>query len=1000
MASRHGLRGRLALLVLVTVVCTGDVNAGFERSACNRQALVLSANGKARFCILTDHIIRMEWASTPQEFRDESTMRIQTRMMDNVPRFQAGDTGHRTVITSSDKLFEVEYDYQAAPDDSFSDQNLKVTMGDLRQTWSPSVTDKVLRDAMPGTIRTLDMVNGAVSLACLEQGAESVRDNHCTYGLFSRKRGYTVIDDTLSATLDQDPQWPWLKKASVQRKAASCSIPASERQICGYETVDKAQCIAQGCCYSPDPVSSFSNGSNAAPAFHCYYSTSSYKDLYLIFHGHNYRQALREFTWLSGKMPIPPRFAFGVYYSRWWAYSDADVKHKIVAQYEQRSLPLDVVVLDMDWHLTFYTEKKPDQSGQPKGWTGFTWDRALFPDPPRLLRWLHNKGLHVTLNLHPASGVQPWEDSYEIVATAMGIDPKTQKYVPFRITDKNFAQTWLDMTIAQREQDGVDFWWLDWQQGEDWIQRYENRSDINPTLWLNYVFFTSPYHWQRTTARPMLLHRFGGLGNHRYPVGFSGDVIATWASLKFQPYFTAMAANVAFGYWSHDLGGFQNPTEPELFARWLQWGAFAPIFRTHSSKSSLSDRRIWKYSDEIYEVARAAMKLRASMVPYIYHAAKEAHDSGVSIVHGLFLDWPEHDEAYNFTQQYMFGSSMLVSPVVEPVANDTHLASKSIWVPPGLWYDFMTGNLIQGPVVYSLGYTLSEIPRLAKAGSIITMTHEGSEGRSETVGQLTHAPSFLHLLVLPGDLDSVRQDLYEDDGLSKEYLAGQTASTSFEFRSSNCTASSYGGSDTFIIHAVNGSYGSMPQRRSYKVEFRGTLPAKSVTFNGKYLRELQLSDDVEVSEDGFTYAPETLSVVVWLVTPVSVTVNVAISIEYITTIIDKSKLVTEGIVGKISRLHAVKDLLDSQWGVDTVFMSDYPSVLKAAEMDERLLYDPSNFTRELLGFNMVFDAAIRELKALPKLKDSVRAQALAYLNVPELRRHKIIHESTSIMSVE
>lgn len=1011
--------GWLALLAAIGAVALTDAHAtdGSSVGSCHAKALV--AAGHARFCVLTSRIFRMEWAPDASSFRDDTTMMVQNRLMDQVPDFKVTKDGGKVVITTQ----HLRLEYDANSKESFNDDNLKVQLlqtgsysiedsEDTRE-WMPSMTDQARQDALPGTIRTLDGANGAIPLDCQNQGPDYIRDKHCTYGIISKKRGYMVLDDSLNAAFDQNPQWAWLKKPVTLHGVdpATCSsVSGAKRRVCGLETKTPEDCAAKGCCFSNN--TEFGVLATQAEPFRCFYSAASYQDLYFFGHGHDFKGALREFTMLSGSIPIPPRFAFGVFYSRWWAYSDADLQQDIVGQYEDRGLPLDVVVIDMDWHLTFYKNPVSDQAGQQKGWTGYTWDKNLFPDPKQFLTWLHEKGIAVTLNLHPASGVQPWEDTYEEVAKAMGIDPATKKYVPFRITDKKFAETWLNISIGARESDGVDFWWLDWQQGEDWIERMEGRSDINPTIWLNYVFFTNPHHWGLTQSRPMLLHRFGGIGNHRYPVGFSGDVFASWESLRFQPYFTAMAANLAYGYWSHDLGGFQNPPEAELFTRWIQWGAFAPIFRTHSSKDSASDRRIWKYADEYYEITRAAMEIRASLIPYVYSEAWTAHTEGLAVLHGAYMDYPEHDEAYNFTQQYMYGSQMLVSPVVEPVAKDTQLSPKSIWVPPGAWYDFNTGNVLTGPIVYSYSYALNEIPRFAKAGSIIpTAEHEASEGTS-SVGQNTHLPKRLHLLVVPGAPKHF-YELHEDDGLTKEYLSGHKSSTLFDF-SSSCGAKRHesvfrfdaknllqvssstfsycsGGQAEFNIMPVKGSFASMPTERSYKIEFLSALPAASVTVNGQGINFIEFPDTAQRGqEDGFSYSGKTLSLIVHLNAPRDVTKPVKVVVQFITTpsTFNPATLLSEGFVGKFARLHAVKVLLDNQWAKDTVYMSDYPQLLAATEVDRKISYNPSALASLLTGFDELLAAGVKEVAALTDLHPEVRTQALAFLSTKSYQTEK------------
>jgi hypothetical protein len=229
------------------------------------------------------------------------------------------------------------------------------------------------------------------------------------------------------------------------------------------------------------------------------------QDLTLFAYGHRYKELLHDFTRVAGRIPMPPRFAFGTWWSRYWAYTDAELK-QLVHEFAIHDVPLDVLVVDMDWHLTFnqrWDKDVRDQAGQRLGWTGYTWDRDYFPDPEGFLRWCEGEGLKTTLNLHPASGIQPHEVQYPAMAKAMGIDPSTKRYVPFDIVDRRFTRNFLDLVIRPLEEQGIDFWWLDWQQwGTTTI------TGVTPTWWLNYVFFTSMER-RKTTRPPATWSRHG-----------------------------------------------------------------------------------------------------------------------------------------------------------------------------------------------------------------------------------------------------------------------------------------------------------------------------------------------------------------------------------------------------------------------------------------------------------------------------------------------------------
>ena len=364
-----------------------------------------------------------------------------------------------------------------------------------------------------------------------------------------------------------------------------------------------------------------------------------------------------------------------------------------------RDIPADVFIIDMDWHETWNPLDKRcghDEFGQRRGWTGYTWNRDLIPDPAGLLYDLHAKGFKTALNLHPASGIRPYEDCYERFVTDylsrtsdydgpkgyvypeggyqfVGNDKPTGREgwrapVPFRLDQQAWADAYFNSVIRPMERLGVDFWWLDWQQWRE--SKYV--KDLSNTFWCNYTFWNDKVRQTRSEGlhapRPLIYHRWGGLGSHRYQLGFSGDTYCEWAVLQFLPYFTSTASNVGYGYWGHDIGGHQyvgDPYKPENFTRWIQYGVFTPIFKTHSTKSALMERRVWTYPEQYARPMREAIRLRYTLSPYIYNAAREAFDTGVCICRPLYYDYPQKQEAYDLNEEFLFGGNILATAIAE-----------------------------------------------------------------------------------------------------------------------------------------------------------------------------------------------------------------------------------------------------------------------------------------------------------------------------------------------
>jgi alpha-glucosidase (family GH31 glycosyl hydrolase) len=243
------------------------------------------------------------------------------------------------------------------------------------------------------------------------------------------------------------------------------------------------------------------------------------QDIYFFGYGYDYKSAMRDFVSVAGRIALPPKFAFGIWWSKFWNYDDLQFRD-LIEQFKRYDLGLDVLVIDMDWHITSKPEwydangqRKNDQADQQAGWTGFTWNKNYFPNPQRFLQWTNENSIKTCLNLHPASGIQPHEEQYKKFAQLFGIDPNTKKYVPFDITDKKFAIEYLNVLLHPMEKMGIDFWWLDWQQ---WSTT--KIEGVNPTFYLNYVHFSDMERENKN--RPIIFHRWGGLGNHRYQIGF------------------------------------------------------------------------------------------------------------------------------------------------------------------------------------------------------------------------------------------------------------------------------------------------------------------------------------------------------------------------------------------------------------------------------------------------------------------------------------------------
>lgn len=536
-------------------------------------------------------------------------------------------------------------------------------------------------------------------------------------------------------------------------------------------------------------------------------------DIYFLGYGHEYEHCLKDYYHLTGKTPLLPRYALGNWWSRFYRYNDQEYK-ALMTRFEKEEIPFSVSVIDMDWHLVDIDPK------YGSGWTGYTWNKELFPDPKEFMTWLHDHGLKVTLNVHPAGGVQAHEEKYKEMAEAMGRDWEKEEPVNFDVTDQKFLKAYFEYLHHPNEEEGVDFWWLDWQQGG-----LSKIPGLDPLWMLNH------YHYLdsgRRGKRRLTFSRYAGMGSHRYPVGFSGDTIISWESLAFQPYFTANASNVGYGWWSHDIGGhMKGYRDEELSTRWIQFGVFSPIMRLHSSNSAFTGKEPWNYNAVSENIMKRYLKLRHEMIPYLYTMNYHASHDGQPLIRPMYYLEPEQPEAYEVPNEYYFGTELVVCPITEPTDKAAGTACVKAWIPEGKWYDIFSGLKYDGGRMLELYRSLEDIPVLAKEGAIIPLTDLTEYTNS------VENPKELAVKIVPGKKNAFI--LMEDTGDTCEDKEENWAQTKLEWINEN----------EFIIHPANGNLDVIPKRRTWKMEFYGITDVDNleVTVGGKAIETERIYDE-------------------------------------------------------------------------------------------------------------------------------------------------------------
>ncbi|MFT3785477.1 MAG: glycoside hydrolase family 31 protein [Tepidisphaeraceae bacterium] len=693
-----------------TVLCAGLLT--LATTGILKAADAVIVEGDARFTVVTDNCVRLEYAPGGKFIDDKSMFAVnRDARAEHVDVKRDG----KTIIITTPAL-TLRYTPDGKP---FSPENLSA---DIKVEGTPSHWTPGLHNSgnLGGTVRTLDTYDGGGDLG---------------QGLLSRD-GWYVLDDSHSALFTQD----WVR---------------ARPQDAGT-------------------------------------------DWYLFAYGRDYRAALKSLTAIGGAVPMPRKYVLGTWYSRYWPYT-SDEFRAIVKEYEQHDFPLDMMVLDMDWHRD--------------GWTGYSWNRELLPDAEGLLKWLHEQGLHVTLNDHPADGLKPHEDAYPAFMRAMGEDPASKQTIPYDAGNQKYLTTFYDTVMRPLVKDGVDFWWLDWQQ-------YPNTRSI-PSLtnlfWLNHFYF------QRTgedDRRGQIFSRWGGWGSHRYPIQFSGDASTAFHMLAFEVPFTSTAGNVGCFFWSHDIGGHNMGRNEESYARWCQFGATTTALRSHSTRDKNMDRRPWAYPKYVEDSIRISFHLRSTLMPYVYSAVAQSTSQSVPLNRAMYFDYPNEERAYHSSQEYLFGDHLLAAPIAMPGVGPRRVGWQAVWFPPGdAWFNLYTGEHYEGGTEQLVAADIDESPLYMRAGVPLPMRPYSNRPTTAPLDTLV-------LRCYPGAEGKTGTfTLYEDDGVSVGYTRGASATTKLSYTYANGTV-------TIRVEPTEGKYDGQLEQRAITVELPATAKASSVSADG------------------------------------------------------------------------------------------------------------------------------------------------------------------------
>ncbi len=547
---------------------------------------------------------------------------------------------------------------------------------------------------------------------------------------------------------------------------------------------------------------------------------------YFIFDS-TYAGLLHDYTWLTGRAPLLPKWAYGYIQSK-FGYRDSAQASQMIDRMRKDNIPCDAIVLDLYWF---------------RNMGDLSWNTAAWPDPNRVISGFLSRGFKTIVITEPY--VVRHSKNFEIAERNgyFAEDSAGTSYLLGHfwacgcdaglvdITDPA-ARSWWWKHYQHIFETGVSGIWTDLAEPERDYPRmmFHDGPDLEihniyDFLWAKTLF--DGYNRSFPNRRLFNLTRSGYAGIQRFgAVTWSGDVAKTFHGLAVQLPILLNMGMSGIAYHNSDIGGFtgSKPTTPELYIRWLEFGAFCPVMRAHGY-DGLGGTEPWAFGDSTEKAARRIIDLRYSLLPYNYTMAHEAYTSGLPLARPLFMSNPTDPDAANESSAYMWGDDFLVAPVVREGQT-----TKRFYLPDGKWVDYWTDSVYTGGTTVTVPAPLDQVPLFVKLGSIIPM-----QPPEAYVGQ--HPADTVILAIYPDPDSHSSFRLYEDDGKTQDYQHGEFAETAFNV---DVAHGSKGEDLRISIGATSGNYRGKPEHRIYECAIHmiekkpvsviiGNSPLRSVT---------------------------------------------------------------------------------------------------------------------------------------------------------------------------
>jgi len=499
----------------------------------------------------------------------------------------------------------------------------------------------------------------------------------------------------------------------------------------------------------------------------CYRAEGGSLD-YFWLAGPELEDAIKSFTWLTGRTPLPPLWSLGYHQSRYSYYPQEEVL-KLADKFRENKIPCDAIHLDIHYM---------------DGYRVFTWDQDRFPHPERLTEKLQERGIKPVTIIDPGVKIDP---EYQVYRSGQQQDYFC-RYLDGRLCREDVwpgktafpdftreeVRRWWKSLHKDFLNSGIRGFWNDMNEPAafndsmtlDEEVEHLNDGDPGPHLRFHNLYAleearaTSSAIKEYQQERPFVLTRAGFAGIQRYAAAWTGDNRSFWRDLELVMPMLANLGMSGLGFSGADVGGFTGDTSGELLTRWIQLGAFMPFFRNHTSLNT-RNQEPWAFGEPYTSIIKRYIKLRYQLLPEIYNLFYQQAEMGLPVWRPLVLNYPGDLETHNLSDQIMIGDSLLLAPVIRPDSRE-----RRVYLPGSGWYDFWSGKYYQGGESYLIAAPLEKMPIFVAENSLLLTTEADKLYTGRGFSDLV-------LNIYPGRRQVESSgSIYEDDGISFDYQEG------------------------------------------------------------------------------------------------------------------------------------------------------------------------------------------------------------------------------------